>query len=94
MNEKTSGHHLVRVRMNKRVFCELQAVAGEETERIGEHVTVSDLIRAWVYDGLLVYRAVTELESQDFYTDDELEEVELEVEPVVIRLNPMLAHAR
>ena len=41
-----SGHHLMRVRVKKGLFRRLSEAADEETEMLGEHVTVSDLVRA------------------------------------------------
>ena len=45
MAKEHVGHHLLRVRIRKKIFFSLQEVAVAETERTGEHVTVSDLVR-------------------------------------------------
>jgi Arc/MetJ-type ribon-helix-helix transcriptional regulator len=41
-----SSHHLVRVRMNKKLFENLRDIAQKETELSGEFVSVSDIIRS------------------------------------------------
>ena len=41
-----SSHHLVRVRMNKKLFENLKKIAQTETETSGEYVSVSDIIRS------------------------------------------------
>jgi len=41
-----SCHHLVRVRMNKRMFQQLKEIAKTETDESGQYVSVSDIIRA------------------------------------------------
>lgn len=56
------GHHLMRVRIKKSIFAKLQDVAEEEADRTGEHVTVSDLVRAAVYNHLLLHESVRQLE--------------------------------
>jgi Arc/MetJ-type ribon-helix-helix transcriptional regulator len=43
---KASCHHLVRVRMNKRLFDRLKEIAANETQTTGEYVSVSDIIRS------------------------------------------------
>lgn len=57
------GHHLMRVRIRKSVFGRLQEVADEETDRTGEHITVSDLVRSACYNFLLVHDAIRRLEG-------------------------------
>ena len=57
------GTHLLRVRIAKRVFLQLQEVAEEESERTGEHVTVSDLARRALYNELLVKDSMRQLEN-------------------------------
>ena len=52
MNHPTTGHHLMRVRVRSRVFQRLKEVAQEETERSGDYVSVSDLVRAALFDWL------------------------------------------
>jgi hypothetical protein len=44
--KSTSNHHLVRVRMNKKLFEHLRQIAQTETEITGEFVSVSDIIRS------------------------------------------------
>lgn len=57
------GHHLMRVRIRKQIFELLQEVAEEEAEKTGEHVTVSDLVRAACYNYLLIHESVRRLEN-------------------------------
>jgi hypothetical protein len=67
------GHHLMRVRIRKNIFEKLQEVAEEETDRTGEHVTVSDLVRAACYNYLLVHESVRQLENAPpVFLDDEV----------------------
>lgn len=58
------GHHLMRVRIRASIFEALSRRAEEETERTGEHVTVSDLVRSACNNDLLVAEAVARLENQ------------------------------
>ena len=57
------GHHLLRVRIRKRIFDALRDAAYEEASRTGEHVTVSDLVRAACYNYLLMREAIQNLEN-------------------------------
>ena len=57
------GHHLLRVRIRKRIFDALRDAAYEEAARTGEHVTVSDLVRAACYNYLLMREAIQNLEN-------------------------------
>jgi hypothetical protein len=57
------GHHLMRVRIRKSIFCMLQEAAEEETMRSGEHVTVSDLVRVACYNYLLINESLRRLED-------------------------------
>ena len=57
------GHHLLRVRIRKRIFEALRDAAYEEATRTGEHVTVSDLVRAACYNYLLMREAIQNLEN-------------------------------
>jgi hypothetical protein len=57
------GHHLMRVRIRRGIFEKLEQVAEEESIRTNEHVTVSDLVRAAVYNYLLLHESVRKLES-------------------------------
>ena len=63
MTKPHVGHHLMRVRIRKKIFQKLQEVADEESERTGEHVTVSDLVRAACYNYLLIHASVQRLEN-------------------------------
>lgn len=54
-------HHLMRVRVRTRVFRRLQEIADYETERTGDHTTVSDLVRSALSDYINVYAATTKL---------------------------------
>ena len=53
----------MRVRIRKNIFEKLQEVAIEESGRSGEHVTVSDLVRAACYNYLLIHESVRQLET-------------------------------
>jgi hypothetical protein len=66
------GHHLMRVRIRKGIFEKLEQVASEESMRTNEHVTVSDLVRAAVYNYLLLHESVRKLESIAETLDGEL----------------------
>jgi hypothetical protein len=46
MSKTSSNHHLVRVRMNKKLFKRLREIAETETHRTGEYVSVSDIVRS------------------------------------------------
>tara|TARA_Y100000310_G_scaffold282239_1_gene303307 strand:+ start:274 stop:588 length:315 start_codon:yes stop_codon:yes gene_type:complete len=74
------GHHLLRVRIRRSIFRKLQETAQEEAARTGEHVTVSDLVRAACYNYLLIHEAVQKLENRPEAIDDE----------VIIITSPML----
>lgn len=63
VTKNLSGHHLMRVRIRKNIFDKLQEVAEEESKRIGEHVTVSDLVRAACYNHLLIHESMKRLEN-------------------------------
>jgi len=63
MTKPLVGHHLMRVRIRKKIFDKLQEVAEEESEKTGEHVTVSDLVRQACYNFLLVHESVRQLEN-------------------------------
>lgn len=66
------GHHLLRVRIKKRIFDRLKEAATEESERTGDHVTVSDLVRAACYNYLLIHEAVQQLENCPPDLDEEV----------------------
>ena len=63
MTKEHVGHHLMRVRIRKSIFEELQCVAEDESERTGEHVTVSDLVRVAIYNKLLLHTAIRKLQN-------------------------------
>lgn len=48
-------HHLMRVRVRTRIFGRLREIAKRETERTGEHTSISDLVRAALSDWIRVY---------------------------------------
>ena len=72
MSKELVGHHLLRVRIRRGIFDKLQDTAEEESSRTGEHVTVSDLVRAACYNYLLMHEAVQRLENSN---QDMLDEV-------------------
>lgn len=63
MPKEHVGHHLLRVRIRRSIFDRLQEAADDESSRTGEHVTVSDLVRAACYNYLLLHEAVQRLEN-------------------------------
>ena len=75
MGKDLVGHHLMRVRIRKNIFCKLQEVAEEETFRTGEHVTVSDLVRAACYNYLLIHESLQRLENATVLELDDGEEL-------------------
>jgi hypothetical protein len=66
------GHHLLRVRIRRSIFQQLKDAAQEESEKTGEHVTVSDLVRAACYNYLLIHQAVQRLENSPPDIEDEV----------------------
>jgi hypothetical protein len=77
----------MRVRVQKNIFKRLQDVAREETRRVHDQVTVSDLVRAACYNFLLIYEAQQRLES---VVEREPEKEPGEEELVVVVKTPML----
>jgi hypothetical protein len=71
------------------MFLQLQEAAEEASERTDTHVTVSDLVRAAIYNDLLVRVSVYQLENlaSDAFDDDEEDE---DGELVSVFQNPML----
>lgn len=93
MSKPLVGHHLMRVRISKRIFDRLQEVAEEECVRTGEHVTVSDIVRSACYNYLLIHDSVRQLESAGFdlsVFDDDAEEEDEDTEDVNVIINPFL----
>ena len=72
MQKDLVGHHLLRVRIRKGIFDKLQETADEESSRTGEHVTVSDLVRAACHNYLLIHQAVQRLENSPQDIEDEV----------------------
>ncbi len=72
MPKELVGHHLLRVRIRRSIFEKLQETAREEAERTGDHVTVSDLVRAACYNYLLIHDAVQRLENSPPEIGDEI----------------------
>ena len=71
MTKPLVGHHLMRVRIHKRIFDKLQEVAEEQSEKTGEHVTVSDLVRNACYTALCVHESIRQLENAPPWEIDE-----------------------
>jgi len=61
MSEQPPAHHLMRVRVRTSVFRRLQQIADVETERTGDHTSVSDLVRSALFDYVNVYEATAKL---------------------------------
>ena len=57
------GHHLMRTRIRKQIFDRMEEVAMEQSEQLGEHVTVSDIVRAACYNYLLIHDTVQKMEA-------------------------------
>ena len=72
MPKELVGHHLLRVRIRRSIFDELRQTAQEESDSTGDHVTVSDLVRAACYKYLLIHNAVQRLENSPPNLDDEV----------------------
>jgi hypothetical protein len=72
MPKELVGHHLLRVRIRRSIFDELRQTAQEESDSTGDHVTVSDLVRAACYNYLLIHNAVQRLENSPPNLDDEV----------------------
>lgn len=77
MSKPLVGHHLMRVRIRKNIFDRLQDLADEESDRSGEHVTVSDIVRVACYNHLLIHDSVKQLENAppDTLDDDDDDEI-------------------
>jgi hypothetical protein len=73
MRKPLVGHHLMRVRIRKSIFHSMQLLAEEKTMQSGEHVTVSDIVRAACYNYLLVEESLRRLEClpPDMFDEDE-----------------------
>lgn len=50
----------------------MQDAAGDESAKTGEHVTVSDLVRAACYNYLLLHDSISRLENSPPDIDDEI----------------------
>jgi len=74
MTKPLAGHHLMRVRIHKKIFTKLQEAAEEESDRTGGHVTVSDLVRQTCYNFLLLHESMRRLENAPFMDEEEEEE--------------------
>ena len=54
-------HHLMRVRVRVRTFSRLKEIAQAETQRTGEHTSVSDLVRDALSGWIRTYDATENL---------------------------------
>ncbi len=61
--ERTATHHLMRVRVRTRIFHRLREIAEIESERTGEHTSVSDLVRSALADYINVYDTADRLSA-------------------------------
>jgi hypothetical protein len=59
-----SCHHLVRVRMNKKLFETLREIAKQETEESGQYVSVSDIIRSACLIWKQTYETTTRIQKK------------------------------
>lgn len=96
MAKEHVGHHLLRVRIRKKIFFSLQEVAVAETERTGEHVTVSDLVRQACVQMLHLHETMRYLsELSELYAElheagedgdeDEEDDEDFDAEPFSVR---------
>lgn len=72
------GHHLLRVRIRKRIFGHMQEVATYESDRTGEHITVSDLVRQACVNLLVLHETMRSLHELPDLMAIELDEQEWE----------------
>lgn len=80
MSKQLVGHHLLRVRIKKKIFSDLQQIAEEESIRSREHVTVSDLVRSACYNYILLHTSLRNLEALAYnMTDAEYDEEDEEL---------------
>ena len=63
MAKQLVGHHLLRVRIRKKIFEDLQEISEEASIRTNEHVTVSDLVRSACYNYILMHESLRNLEA-------------------------------
>lgn len=63
MKKGLAGHHLMRVRIKKRIFQRLREAASEESDRLSQYVTVSDIVRSACYDWLVKHDTLRSLEQ-------------------------------
>jgi len=59
-----SLHHLLRVRMRKTHFNILKEIAREETDRTGDYVSVSDIVRSSILNWLQTYESQHKLRNE------------------------------
>ena len=57
-------HHLLRVRIRKNIFAELKEIAGDQSIKVGEYISISDLVRAAIGTYLQTQRSKDRLETQ------------------------------
>jgi len=75
MQRDLIGQHLLRVRIKPGIFERLQEIASYETDRLGAHVTVSDLVRQACVNAIHTYEAMQKLVlATEDYEDDEGED--------------------
>ena len=58
----------MRVRVRTRVFNRLREIAEIETDKTGEHTSVSDLVRSALSDYITVYDATDKLDQLQLFT--------------------------
>ena len=57
-------HHLLRVRIRKNIFAELKEIANDQSIKVGEYISISDLVRAAIGTYLQTQRSKDRLEMQ------------------------------
>ena len=55
-------HHLLRVRIHRKNFEKLKQIAKTESERFGEYISISDLVRGQIINLLQVHKTKERLE--------------------------------
>lgn len=74
------GHHLLRVRIRRKIFEHLQDVAEYESDRTGEHVTVSDLVRQACVNLLVMHETMRALHELPDLMNPDMDEEDWEEE--------------
>lgn len=63
LEKKQSIHHLMRVKVRRKVWDELMGIARYETKMTGDPTTVSDIVRAALHDWLKIYNSLQKIKE-------------------------------